>query len=357
MKAMINKFLSYELLTKITGFISPETLHNLFLISLKYNLFKKKKEFANLKLSLFGKEFENPVGLAAGFDKNGEVIDGCLNLGFGYVEVGTITPMPQYGNVKPRVFKIPEYQAIIQRLGFNNLGVENLIDNIKKLEKKERIFGINIGRNKNSSNIFNDYLFLYKIVQEYSDYVTINISSPNTPGLRDLQKPSNIKILLNKLLKIKKKPTFVKLSPDLDDKELEEICSIILKTKFVDGLILTNTTISRKNLNSKQIRNFWKVNESGGLSGPPLKKLSNDIITKTYKLTKGKILLIGVGGISSGRDIFEKISLGCSLVQLYTSLVFRGPGFITKILEELSEILKKKGIANIKDLIGTNEKI
>ena len=356
MKAMMNKFLSYEFLTKFTGFISPEMLHNLFLISLKYNLFKKKKKFSNLKINLLGKEFENPVGLAAGFDKNGEAIDGCLNLGFGYVEVGTITPMPQYGNAKPRVFKIPEYQAIIQRLGFNNLGVENLIDNIEKLDKKERIFGVNIGRNKNSPDNFNDYLFLYKIVQEYSDYVTINISSPNTPGLRDLQKPSNIKILLNKLLKIKKKTTFVKLSPDLDDEELKEICSIILKTKFVDGLILTNTTISRKNLNSKQIRNFWKADESGGLSGPPLKKLSNDIIKKTYKFTKGKILLIGVGGISSGRDVFEKISLGCSLVQLYTSLVFRGPGFIIKILEELSEILKK-GIANIKDLIGTNEKI
>ena len=163
------------------------------------------------------------MGLAAGFDKNGEAIDGCLNLGFGYVEVGTITPMPQYGNAKPRVFKIPEYQAIIQRLGFNNLGVENLIDNIEKLDKKERIFGVNIGRNKNSPDNFNDYLFLYKIVQEYSDYVTINISSPNTPGLRDLQKPSNIKILLNKLLKIKKKTTFVKLSPDLDDEELKNL--------------------------------------------------------------------------------------------------------------------------------------
>ena len=172
--------------------------------------------------------------------------------------------------------------------------------------------------------------------------------------MRDLQKKDNLEKILLTLCKLKKKITFVKLSPDLSDKELEDICKLSLESKVVDGLILTNTTVTRENLESKQVRDFWKISEDGGLSGPPLRELSNEIIRKTYKLTKGKIVLIGVGGITSGRDAFEKISCGCSLIQLYTSLVFKGPNVVVNILSELSSLLKEKGIKKVEDLVGKN---
>lgn len=350
--------MNFKSLAKLAFFLSPELLHNFFIQSLKLNLYKKKKVFENLKINVLGKDFDNPLGLAAGFDKNAEVIDGSLNLGFGFVEVGTVTPMPQKGNLKPRVFKIPEYEAVIQRLGFNNEGVESFIENLNKREKEKKgIIGINIGKNKNSTNPFDDYELLYELLQPFADYITINISSPNTPGLRDLQKKTNLNNLLKKISKKKKRPTFVKLSPDLTNKDLEEVVDVILKSKIIDGLILTNTTIRRDHLDSKPLRDPWKINEVGGLSGPPLKELSNQIIKKVYKLTKGKITIIGVGGISSGVDAFEKISFGCSLIQLYTSLVFQGPEVVIKILSELSNILKKKGIDKVEELVGTNEKL
>ena len=348
-------FLNYTSLAKLTSFLPPELLHDFFLQALRFNLFKKKKRFENLETKVLGKQFDNPIGLAAGFDKNAEVINGSFNLSFGFVEVGTVTPMPQKGNPKPRVFKIPEFEAIIQRLGFNNDGIEVFLNNLKKYKKNEKeILGINIGKNKRSKNPVSDYKFLYNLVQPYTDYVTINISSPNTPGLRDLQKKDNLEKMLSTLSKHKKKITFVKLSPDLSDKELEEICKLSLKSEVVDGLILTNTTVTRGNLGSRPVRDFWKISEEGGLSGPPLRELSNKIIRKTYKLTKGKIVLIGVGGITSGRDAFEKISSGCSLLQLYTSLVFKGPNVVVNILSELSGLLKEKGIKKVDDLVGKN---
>ena len=347
-------FLNYSSLSKLTYFLPPELLHDFFLQALRFNLFKKKR-FENLETKVLSRQFDNPIGLAAGFDKNAEVINGSFNLSFGFVEVGTVTPMPQKGNLKPRVFKIPEFEAIIQRLGFNNDGIEVFLNNLKKYKKNEReILGINIGKNKRSKNPISDYKFLYNLVQPYTDYVTINISSPNTPGLRDLQKKDNLEKMLLTLSKLKKKITFVKLSPDLSDKELEDICKLSLKSKVVDGLILTNTTVTRENLQSKQVRDFWKISEDGGLSGPPLRELSNKIIRKTYKLTKGKIVLIGVGGITNGRDAFEKISCGCSLLQLYTSLVFKGPNVVVNILSELSSLLKQKGIKKVEDLVGKN---
>ena len=264
-----------------------------------------------------------------------------FDLGFGFLELGTVTPMPQKGNDKPRVFKIPEYEAVIQRLGFNNKGIEDFIRNLKNFDKKKnQILGINIGKNKNSEDDFSDYEFLYSTVEGYADYITINISSPNTPGLRDLQKKENITKLIS-ILPPKTKATFIKISPDVNDKELNDLCNLALESDKVDGLILTNTTITRQNLHSKPIKNSWKIDEAGGLSGPPLRNLSNQIIHKVYKKTKGKIVLIGVGGVSSGKDVFEKISLGCNLVQLYTSLIYQGPNVIFDILNELSYLLKK----------------
>ena len=348
--------MNYKLISKLSKPLSPEVLHKLFLFSLRLRVFKKQAKFSNLQTKVFGKYFENPIGLAAGFDKNAEAISGLFDLGFGFLELGTVTPMPQKGNDKPRVFKIPEYEAVIQRLGFNNKGIEDFIRNLKNFDKKKnQILGINIGKNKNSEDDFSDYEFLYSIVEGYADYITINISSPNTPGLRDLQKKENITKLIS-ILPPKTKATFIKISPDVNDKELNDLCNIALESDKVDGLILTNTTITRQNLLSKPVKNSWKIDEVGGLSGPPLRNLSNQIIHKVYKKTKGKIVLIGVGGVSSGKDAFEKISLGCNLVQLYTSLIYQGPNLIFDILNELSYLLKKNNLKNVYQLVGTNLK-
>ena len=348
--------MNFKTISKISKPLSPEILHKLFLFSLKLRIFKKKKKFLNLQTEVFGKSFENPIGLAAGFDKNAEVISGLFDLGFGFLELGTVTPMPQLGNDKPRVFKIPEFEAVIQRLGFNNKGIEEFLRNLKNFDKKKNhILGINIGKNKNSEDNFSDYEFLYKVVKAHADYITVNISSPNTPGLRDLQKKENITKLISRIPS-RKKTTFIKISPDVNDKVLYDLCDIALESDKIDGLILTNTTISRKNLNSKPIKDSWKIDEAGGLSGPPLRNLSNQIINKVYKKTKGKIIIIGVGGVSSGKDVFEKISLGCNLVQLYTSLIYQGPNLIFNILSELSFLLKKNNLKNIDSLVGTNLK-
>ena len=348
--------MNYKLISKLSKPLSPEVLHKLFLFFLRQRVFKKQAKFSNLQTKVFGKYFENPIGLAAGFDKNAEAISGLFDLGFGFLELGTVTPMPQKGNDKPRVFKIPEYEAVIQRLGFNNKGIEDFIRNLKNFDKKKnQILGINIGKNKNSEDDFSDYEFLYSTVEGYADYITINVSSPNTPGLRDLQKKENITKLISKLPS-KTKATFIKISPDVNDKELNDLCNIALESDKVDGLILTNTTITRQNLHSKPVKNSWKIDEVGGLSGPPLRNLSNQIIHKVYKKTKGKIVLIGVGGVSSGKDVFEKISLGCNLVQLYTSLIYQGPNLIFDILTELSYLLKKNNLKNVYQLVGTNLK-
>jgi dihydroorotate dehydrogenase len=204
--------INYKSFSKLISFFPPELLHHFFLQALKLNFFQKKKKYENLYTKVLGKDFDNPIGLAAGFDKNAEVINGSFNLSFGFVEVGTVTPMPQKGNPKPRVFKIPEFEAIIQRLGFNNAGIEVFLNNLKKIKKNEReILGVNIGKNKNSKDPVSDYKFLYNLVQPYADYVTINISSPNTPGLRDLQKKDKLEKILTTLSKLKKKKNIYKV--------------------------------------------------------------------------------------------------------------------------------------------------
>ncbi|SVD72657.1 uncharacterized protein METZ01_LOCUS425511, partial [marine metagenome] len=205
-------------------------MHKFFLSSLKLKIIKKKKKIENLEFNLFGKKFSNPLGLAAGFDKNAEAIDGLFGLGFGYLELGTVTPMPQSGNLKPRVFKIPEFEAVIQRLGFNNLGVESFLRNIKifKKKKEEGLVGVNIGKNKNSEDYISDYVLLFELLSPFADYVAVNISSPNTPGLRDLQKKGNVEKLISKLIKKNKysTPLFIKISPDILDSDLKNICEL-----------------------------------------------------------------------------------------------------------------------------------
>jgi len=347
--------MNFKTFSKFIDFLPPELLHSLLISFLKTKFYKKNVNFENLKVQVFGTEFKNPLGLAAGFDKNAEVIKGALNLGFGFLELGTVTPMPQYGNQKPRVFKIPEIEAVIQRLGFNNRGVEEFLNKLKKAQKIKSILGVNIGKNKNSKDFTSDYHLLYQKLEAYSDYITINISSPNTPGLRDIQEKGNIEKLIDSISTIKKKkPTFLKLSPDLSRSNLANICKLVMKNKFLNGLILTNTTIKRDDLYKKPVQNSWKLGEEGGLSGAPLREKTNKIIRDAYELTNGKITIIGVGGISTGRDAFEKISKGASLLQLYTSLIYHGPNVVTTILSDLSCALKRKGIKNVTDLVGKN---
>ena len=334
----------------------PEFLHSLFLNYLKFIKPNYKKKFSNLEFNLLHKSFLNPLGLAAGFDKNAEAMEGEFNLGFGFLELGTVTPMPQIGNKKPRVFKIPEYEAVIQRLGFNNNGVERFLVNLNKyrIANQSNLVGANIGKNKNSPDNHTDYKLLIDCLDSSVDYITINISSPNTEGLRQLERKGNFEKFLEEIIKVNKKniPLFIKVSPDIDENDLKNICQISLVESQVKGLIISNTTIKRNRLTQKPIKNAWKIMESGGLSGPPLKYLSNEVISKAFKFTKGKLVLVGVGGVSSGQDVYDKILLGCNLVQIYTALIYHGPSIVGKILSELSSIIAKNGYKNVKDVVG-----
>jgi len=342
---------------KILKFFPPELAHTITINALKFFNFNLDKiDDPILSQHLIGLDFPNPIGLAAGFDKNAEVVKSMFSLGFGFVEVGTITPIPQAGNLKPRIFRLEKDQAVINSLGFNNKGSKKAKKNISKIKNnfaRNKIIGVNIGKNKNSKNSIDDYLYGMEELGALASYITINISSPNTEGLRDLQLRGNIEKLIKKIIKkreeiesINKKPIIIKISPDLNDDQLRDIALISLANN-IDGLILTNTTTSRPyNLQ------FNKKINNGGLSGKPLFKISNNVLRKMYNLTNGQITLIGVGGISSGSDCYEKIKSGASLVQIYTALTFEGPLLVSKIKNELINLIKTDGYKNITDVVG-----
>tara|TARA_Y100001970_G_scaffold289914_1_gene421746 strand:- start:1880 stop:2932 length:1053 start_codon:yes stop_codon:yes gene_type:complete len=347
------------MLINLLRLFPPELAHEITIKLLKsnFNLNSKNiKNYKSLKQTILGINFKNPIGLAAGFDKNAEVINQMLSYGFGFVEVGTITPKNQRGNEKPRVFRLLEDEAIINHLGFNNKGSEKILSNLKSFyDKKDinEIVGINIGKNKSTQNDIEDYLYCVEKLGIYSDYITINISSPNTPGLRDLQLRGRVEALVKKIqikqLEIEElvnKPIFIKISPDLDDEQLRDIALMSLANN-VNGLIISNSTIQRPDT----LISYHK-NELGGLSGKPIFLNSTILLKKMYSLTNGQITLIGVGGISSGHECYEKIKAGASLVQLYTALVYQGPKIINKILKELNELITIDGYKNISDAIG-----
>ena len=334
--------------------LDPETAHNLAIKSLKINplpsnLFEVEDE-QMLKISLFNKNFPNPIGVAAGFDKSAEAYNSLLKLGFGFVEVGTVTPLKQFGNPKPRVFRLEDDGALINRLGFNNDGM-NVIKNRIRSEGKRGILGVNIGPNKDTKDQKND--FCQGLINFFgvADYITINISSPNTKGLRDFHTKEKLKDLLLSLNKIKKEnkvktPLLLKISPDIEDRHISEVSDLAVEN-YISAIILTNTTSgNRNNLSSKAKK------EEGGLSGEPLQQISTNIIRKFYKRLDGKIPIIGVGGVNSGRSAYEKIIAGASLLQLYTGFVYRGPSTAKDIKKELIKILKSEGISNIKEAIG-----
>ncbi len=343
--------------SKLLKFFPPEFSHSLTINALKYfKLRHKTYDDPILSQHLFGLDFLNPIGLAAGFDKNAEIIQSMFSLGFGFVEVGTVTPIPQKGNAKPRVFRLQEDRAIINSLGFNNKGIKKVKKNISrfhKFSKENKIIGVNIGKNKSSIDAINDYLICLDELGSLASYININISSPNTEGLRDLQLRGNIENLIKNINKkresletLNKKPILIKISPDLNDDQLRDIALISLANN-IDGLVLTNTTIERSDfLKSKNIK------KNGGLSGKPLLSKSNTVLKKMYELTNGQIPLIGVGGISTGSECYEKIKSGASLTQLYTALIYSGPLLISQIKKELVDLIKTDGYKNIASVIG-----
>ena len=334
--------------------LDPETAHDLAIKSLKFDFIPSKifevEDEKMLNIKLLGKNFPNPIGLAAGFDKNAEAYNPLLKLGFGFVEVGTVTPLKQFGNPKPRIFRLENDHALINRLGFNNDGIDIIKDRIKS-EKKKGILGINIGPNKDTKDQRNDFCLGLKNFFDVADYITVNISSPNTEGLRDFHDQEKLNDLLLTLNKIKKNsktdiPLLLKISPDIKDNYISEISDVAMKND-ISAIILTNTTNgNRDNLVSDAKK------EEGGLSGEPIQQISTSMIKKFYKLLNGKIPIIGVGGVSTGKSAYEKIIAGASLLQLYTGFIYKGPSIAKDIKKELIQILKVEKINNIKDAIG-----
>jgi len=334
--------------------IDPETAHDLAIKSLKFNPLPSKmfevEDEQMLKVQLLGKNFPNPIGLAAGFDKSAEAYNSLLRLGFGFVEVGTVTPLKQFGNPKPRIFRLKDDDALINRLGFNNDGIE-IIKNRIKLNDKKGIVGVNIGPNKETKDQKNDFCLGLKNFFDIADYITVNISSPNTEGLRDFHEQEKLKNLLLALNKIKKEnktdiSLLLKVSPDIEDNYISEIVDVATNNDIA-AIILTNTTNgNRDNLRSEIKR------EKGGLSGKPLQEISTNMIKKFYKQLNGKIPIIGVGGVDSGKSAYEKITAGASLLQLYTGFIYKGPSVVKDIKKGLIQILKAEGLNNIKEAIG-----
>ena len=335
--------------------LNPELAHNLAIKALKLNYFPKNNIQDNKTISMefLGKVIPNPVGVAAGFDKDAEVYNSLFKLGFGLVEVGTVTPLGQYGNPKPRIFRLEEDQALINRLGFNSSGANKVHSRIAT-NKPKGLFGINIGPNNNTKNRLDDYLICFRKFYKLADYLTINISSPNTENLRDFHNEAELDELLSLIIDEKKKlktniPIAVKISPDIENKSVEIISNLLIQYD-IEVLIISNTT----ERNRENLLNINKL-EKGGLSGKPIEDMSNLMINKFYKNLKNKTKIIGVGGVDSGKSAYEKIINGASLIQLYTGMVYQGPNIANKICNELSEILKIKGFENVTKAIGTKK--
>ncbi len=376
----------YQLAKPFLYSLPPECAHNLAIFVLKNNLLPPARLVPDpmLMQKICGIDFVHPLGLAAGFDKNAQLIAQLQLQGFSFVEAGTVTNLPQKGNDSPRLFRLTKDAAIINRLGFNNAGLEeftkklsayrnssaknndeNENENIaeEKISGKnitaKNIVGANIGKNKDSEDAVQDYILGLTALYPYADYITINISSPNTQGLRTLQKREQLENLLSALIKTRKQlmqqyqryvPLWLKIAPDLDEADLHDVGDIALQQK-IDALIVSNTTIKRPRTLLSNLRG-----EQGGLSGAPLFSLSTEILARLYLITRGEIPLIGVGGISSAEDAYKKIRAGASLLQLYTALVYQGFGVVREIVDKLPVLLKRDGFTNIKEAVGADHR-
>ena len=337
--------------------IDPEKAHNLAINSLKLNCipnnFFKVRDEEVLEINLFGKKFSNPIGIAAGFDKSAEVYNALFKIGFGFVEVGTVTPLKQFGNSKPRIFRLEKDEALINRLGFNNDGSDIIYKRI--LENRPKgILGINIGPNKDSKNQENDFLICFKKFFNLADYITINISSPNTENLRDFHNENKLISLIKKINQEKNDlksdiPVMLKVSPDIEEDIINSIAKIALENK-ISAIIVSNTS-ERNRENLKDTQSI----EKGGLSGKPIETISNELIRKFFNIVKKQIPIIGVGGVDSAESAYNKILSGASLIQLYTGMIYQGPYLIKKIKEELIKKLKNDGVKNLNEIIGQKD--
>uniref|UniRef100_A0A673WZA6 Dihydroorotate dehydrogenase (quinone), mitochondrial n=1 Tax=Salmo trutta TaxID=8032 RepID=A0A673WZA6_SALTR len=356
-------FVSYlTLIPLLQRIVGAETAHIMAvrLIGLGLVPLNRYQDPVSLEVNVMGRKFKNPIGLAAGFDKHGEAVDGLYRLGFGFLEVGTITPKPQEGNPKPRVFRLTTDQAVINRYGFNSCGLAAAQGRLKaregtqvELTKAGLPLGINLGKNKLSQDAVADYLEGLRTLGPLADYLVVNVSSPNTPGLRDLQGKGELRQLLYKVLKERdalqggsRPPVLVKIAPNLTAQDKQDIADVVTGLG-VDGLLVSNTTVSRpETLQEPQSK------EVGGLSSQPIKELSTHTVREMYSLTEGKVPIIGVGGVACGQDALDKICAGASLVQLYTSSTYYGPPVVTKIKRELEQLLKEQGFESISDAVG-----
>ncbi len=361
--------------------MDPETSHKFAIWCAKYGLVPSEKRPPTsdlLKVSLWGKQLDNPLGLAAGFDKHADAIDSLFGFGFGMVEIGSVTPLPQDGNPKPRMFRLEKDKSVINRYGFNSEGHEAVYDKLQKRIRRyncgvstdldrvsdatnmslhnNRLFGVNLGKNKKSPEHSNDdYVNGVKRLGRFGDYLVVNISSPNTPGLRSLQRREAMESLLSEVKSARdqycaerKTPLLVKIAPDLSDVEIQDIAATIMNVG-IDGIIISNTTISRpSNLQS----NPDVVKETGGLSGPPVKPLALNVVRQMYNLTQGKVPIIGCGGIASAEDALTFCKAGASAVQMYTSLGYYGPGLVANMKHDLVHLLEKEG-KSWSELVGT----
>jgi dihydroorotate dehydrogenase len=340
--------------------LPPETAHHAALLALEYGLAGKRAEPDDpiLRTTVLGLKFSNPIGLAAGFDKDARVIDAMLSLGFGFVEAGTVTPRPQSGNPKPRLFRLDDDRAVINRLGFNSGGVEAFAERLIKRRRRPQaqgIVGANVGKNRDTADGAADYVACIERLSGLTDYLVVNLSSPNTPGLRGLQARAPIEDLLRRVLLARRRaapdpskppPLLAKVGPDLNEDQLRDIAEAAMATG-VDGLIIGNTTIDRP----ASLKSAQKM-EAGGLSGDPLMAPATACLAAMYRLTKGRLPLIGCGGVRNGADAYAKIRAGASLVQVYSALVFEGPGLVLKIKRELAAALRAAGFARVSDAVG-----
>jgi len=341
--------MTYALLRPLLFRLDPEKAHTLSIAALKLMPRSVPTPPGPLAVDVAGLTFPNPLGLAAGFDKDGEVPDAILGLGFGFAEVGSITPLPQAGNPKPRLFRLAEDRAVINRMGFNNGGAEAALARLTARRARGGIVGINIGANKDSTDRIADYAHMARVMAPLASYLAVNVSSPNTPGLRALQDEGALAALLDGVIAargIGGPPVFLKVAPDLTPDDIDAIARIAID-KGLGALIVANTTISRPPLASIH------AGESGGLSGAPLKPLALQTLRDFRKATGGMMPLIGVGGIGSAEDAWERIRAGASLVQLYSAMAYEGPGIAKKVTRGLEDLMRRDGFASIGEAVGT----
>lgn len=333
--------------------LDPERAHRLTIAALKAAPARPPAAPGPLSGEVAGLRFPNPVGLAAGFDKDAEVPDAALGLGFGFVEAGSITPLPQAGNPRPRLFRLAEDRAVINRMGFNNGGAEAAVARLERRRGKPGIVGINIGANKDSADHISDYATMARAMAPLASYLAVNVSSPNTPGLRALQAEGALRELLGAVMDARAEkcgskgpPIFLKVAPDLEPADIDSIARIALEMKL-GALIVSNTTISRPALRSRH------AGETGGLSGAPLRDLALQRLRDFRKATGGAVPLIGVGGIASAEDAWQRIRAGASLVQLYSALVFMGPGLVRQVVRGVVRCMRRDGFSSIAEAVGS----